>query len=151
MSKFRTKIDNILNSASDLSEVDAYVKRYNCTYRTIYECLASGLTLDETDYLLDVHRSLPFTPYVVTLRHVFISLKKDQEHMDEAMLLLEEYLDYLRGQAPENWSQGARDGFALKEFRNLLSEHNGSLSELKAYLDQLEWQEDLRSERLENF
>lgn len=152
MSKFRTKIDNILNSASDLSKVDVYVKRYSGKYQTIYECLKDGLTLDETVFLLDAHRALPFTPFVATLRQLFITwIKKDQEQMNEAIALLEENLEYLRSFTPEEMEWWAKDDFALKEFCNLLSEHNGSLGELKDYLDQLEWQVDLRSEWSENF
>ncbi|MFQ5596680.1 MAG: hypothetical protein ACE5GK_01380 [Nitrospiria bacterium] len=152
MSKFRTKINNILNSTSDLSEVDNYAKRYKCKYQTIYECLADGLTLDETVFVLDVHRSLPLTPFMATLRQLFVTLlDKDQEQMNEAISLTEENLEYLRSQVPEDIEMWAKDDSALKEFCALLSEQNGSLGELRDYLDQLEWQEELRLEWPENF
>ena len=141
-SKYRKNLKEYFSTEDELKEVDFLVDKNKTTHKVVYECLFYGLTLDETWFLVEKHRTLSIQPTIISLRILFQQLGKDAEMLDEAIDFIEENHALLYESICPNVEWYSKDSHLLSEFIKLLKRFNNSIDDLKMYIHSYEWDQD---------
>lgn len=141
-SKYRKKLKEYLPTEDELKEVDYLVDENETTHKVVYECLYYGLTLDETWFLIEKHRSLSIQPSIISLRILFKQLGKDRGMLNEAIDFIEENHALLYESICPNVEWFSKDSHLLSEFTKLLKRFNNSIDALNMYIYSYEWDQN---------
>ncbi len=97
------------------------------------------MSIDETFFIIDTHRSLFFNPSVKNLRKLFIHLGKDKDALEDAIEFIQEYYDLLYERIHPGIEGFLKDEHIVYEFRDLLRKNGNSIDELRMNIDALFW------------
>jgi hypothetical protein len=147
-SKYRKEMKKLLTN-DQLAEVDLMVDNAKTTYKVIKECLQYGLSLWETGFILDYHRSLSFSPSINTLRILYFQLRRDPNLFDDALAFLEEHYDFVRERVHSSVETFMVDNHIIYEFSKMLKDHGNSFEALRMHLESCEFETDNHLESCE--
>lgn len=140
MSKSRQGILDFLGESADIERIDSIVEIHGTTYKAVYECLINGLSIEDTEIVLDLHNANindDFKPSIRNLRILFSALGKDEDATIEALNVLKDYYDII-------WQSIYSDGpvqshmrtyFVIHEIIRMLEKFDNSIDDLKMYLE----------------
>ena len=86
MSTYKNKLKEFFSNKDQLEEIDYLVVKNETTHKVVYECLHYGITLDQTWFIFETHRSLFFNPSIAALRKLFSQLREDSQLLLDALI-----------------------------------------------------------------